>query len=59
MAEYAVIENGIVVNVIICENKALAEEITGKTCVEFSVEAREAAIGWTYDGTTFTRPTDL
>jgi hypothetical protein len=59
MAEYAVIENGIVVNTIIAENKEVAEMITQKTCIEFSVEAGEAGVGWAYNGTTFSRPDDL
>jgi len=34
MASYAVIENGTVVNVIVAESKEIAEQVSGKECVE-------------------------
>jgi hypothetical protein len=34
MASYAVIENGTVINVIVAESKEIAEQISGKECVE-------------------------
>lgn len=55
MANFAVIDNGIVLNTIVAESKALAEEITGKTCVEFT-EENPAYIGFGYNGTTFEVP---
>jgi hypothetical protein len=47
----AIIENGTVVNTIVCESIELAESITGLTAVEYTV-ADPAGIGWTYNNTT-------
>jgi hypothetical protein len=55
MANFAVIENGNVINTIVAESKTLAEEVTGKTCVEYTSE-NPARIGLGYDGTTFEQP---
>jgi len=55
MANFAVIENGKVTNIILADSKAIAEEVTGKTCVEFT-DANPACIGLGYDGTTFEQP---
>jgi hypothetical protein len=55
MSTYAVIEDGVVINTIVAESQEIAEEHTGKVCVEYTVE-KPALIGWTYDGTTFTNP---
>jgi hypothetical protein len=49
---FAVIENGIVVNVILCDSQEIAEQVTGKTCVEYT-DANPAVIGLSYDGETF------
>lgn len=57
MANFAIIEDGKVVNTILAESKAIAEEITGKTCVEFT-DANPACIGLGYDGTTFEQSTE-
>jgi len=56
MANFAVIEEGVVTNVILADSQAVAEEVTGKTCVEYT-DANPAGIGWSYDGSTFTAPT--
>ena len=56
MANYAVIENGIVKNTIIADTKEIAEEVTGLTCVEYTTE-NPAYIGLGFDGTTFEQPT--
>lgn len=55
MANFAVIEDGKVTNTILADSKAIAEEVTGKTCVEFTNE-NPAVIGLGYDGTTFEQP---
>jgi len=55
MSNFAVIENGKVLNTIVAESKAIAEEATGKTCVEYTNE-NPACIGLGYDGTTFEQP---
>lgn len=52
MANFAIIEDGKVTNTILADSKAIAEEVTGKTCVEFTY-ANPAIIGLGYDGTTF------
>jgi len=51
MANFAVIENGIVLNTIVAESKAIAEEVTGATCVEFTTES--AGVGGTYTNNKF------
>jgi hypothetical protein len=53
---YAVIENGIVINTILAETQTIAQEVTGLTCVEYTDE-NPAGIGYTYDGTNFIPPT--
>lgn len=55
MAKFAVIENGIVQNVIIADTKEIAEEVTNLTCVE-TVSSNPAHIGLGFDGTTFEQP---
>ena len=55
MANFAVIEDGKVLNTILAESKVIAEEVTGKICVEYTVE-NPAHIGLGYDGTTFEQP---
>jgi hypothetical protein len=55
MADFAVVENNIVLNTIVAESKAIAEEVTGKTCIQYT-EANPAHIGLGYDGTTFEQP---
>lgn len=52
---FAVIEDGVVTNVIIADSLAIAEEVTGQTCVAYTDES-PAGIGWSYDGTRFTAP---
>lgn len=58
MANFAVIENGIVTNTIVADSKAIAEEVTGKTCVEYTF-SNPACIGLGYDGTTFEQPAPI
>jgi hypothetical protein len=55
MSNFAVIENGKVLNTIVAESKAIAEEATGKTCVEYT-DTEAPHIGLGYDGTTFEQP---
>ncbi len=55
MANYAVIKNGIVNNVILADTKEIAETVTGLTCIEYTNE-NPAGIGWTFDGVEFTAP---
>lgn len=51
MTNFAVIHNGIVSNVIVCDTKEMAETLTNAVCVEYT-DDNPAAIGWTYDETT-------
>jgi len=56
MAFFAVIgADNIVENVIIADSLEIANEITGKNCVEYT-EQHPAGIGWTYAGTHFIQP---
>jgi hypothetical protein len=51
MTNFAVIEDGIVLNAIVADSKAIAEEITGKTCIEYTTEPVEP--GGTYEDGNF------
>jgi hypothetical protein len=42
MAKFAVIDGNKVINTIVADSKAIAEEITGKTCIEFTTEPAES-----------------
>lgn len=52
---FAIIENNLVENIIVAESKAIAEQVTSKTCVEYT-DANPAHIGLGYDGSTFEQP---
>lgn len=52
---FATIHNGIVQNIIVANNKEIAEQITGLECIEYTNE-NPAHIGLGYDGTTFEQP---
>jgi hypothetical protein len=52
---FAVIENNTVVNVIVADSLAIAEEVTKSFCVEYT-DANPAGIGWAYDGKKFIAP---
>jgi hypothetical protein len=51
MPNFAVLDGENVLNTIVADSKAIAEEVTGKTCVEFTTESAEA--GGTYVGGVF------
>ena len=51
MPKFAVIDGVNVINTIMCESKTIAEEITGKTCIEYTTEPAEA--GGTYENMIF------
>lgn len=55
MANYAVIKDDVVNNVIVADTKEIAETVTGLTCIEYTDE-NPAGIGWSYDGAEFTAP---
>jgi hypothetical protein len=58
MANFAVIKDNVVTNVIVAENCEDAEQATGLTCIEYTDES-PAAIGWTFNGDTFDRPVSV
>jgi hypothetical protein len=51
MANFAVLDGENILNTIVAESKAIAEEVTGKTCLEFTGEGVEP--GGTYVGGVF------
>lgn len=55
MATFAVIENGLVSNVIVADTLEIAQSVVGGLCVEYTTET-PAGIGWLYNGKTFTDP---
>ena len=50
MANFAVIHNNAVMNVIVADSKEIAEDITKFTCVEYTDE-NPAPVGWFYNST--------
>lgn len=62
MANYAVIENGKVIDCILADTKEIAESATNKECIEFSNEPiiefnlDRITVGWSWDGIKFTPP---
>lgn len=55
MANYAVIQNNKVTNIIVADSKEIAEEVTSLACIEYT-EENPAGIGWDWDGIKFTNP---
>jgi hypothetical protein len=55
MKTFAIIEDGIVTNVIVAETKKQASDITKQECVEYT-ESNPAHIGLSYDGNQFEQP---
>lgn len=55
MSTFAVINDGVVENCIVADSLEIAEEVSGKTCVEYTLE-NPAAIGFTYADGVFTDP---
>jgi hypothetical protein len=54
MANFAVLDGQNIINIILADSKAIAEDVTGKTCIEFTDEYAEP--GGTYqDGIFFKR----
>jgi hypothetical protein len=54
MPNYGVVERNIIVNVIVAENKEIAETVTGRVCVE--LPHYDVGAGWTYEGGNFFAP---
>lgn len=56
MANFAVIKDGLVNNVVVADTKEIAEQVTELVCVEIPFEPGAPGIGWSYDGSVFTAP---
>jgi hypothetical protein len=56
MSNFAVIENGVVTNVIIADTQEIAEAVTGLTSIEVEQVPGAPGIGWLYDGSEFSAP---
>jgi hypothetical protein len=58
MANFTVINNGVVVNTILADSKEIAEEVTGLTCIEYEFKTGAPGIGWHWDGLEFNLPVE-
>jgi len=56
MANFAVIKENTVSNTIVADTKEIAEQVTEATCIEYTNE-NPVSIGYTWDGSVFTKPT--
>jgi hypothetical protein len=54
MATFAVLNGTLVENCVVADTKAIAEEVTSKTCVEYFM----VVPGWTYVDGKFIPPTE-
>lgn len=50
MANYAVIDNGVVINTIVADSQEIAEQLTGFGCAEYT-EENPLGINWYWDNT--------
>jgi len=55
MANYAIMDDNIVENVIVANTKEIAEEVTGRTCIEYT-DSNPAGLGYTYADGVFAAP---
>ena len=55
MATFAVMNSNIVENIIVADTKEIAEQVIGKTCIEYT-DSNPAGIGYTYADGVFTAP---
>jgi hypothetical protein len=56
MPNFAVVENGVVTNIIVAETQDIAIATTAKLCVEYNPELLCVQIGTEYSGTDFVIP---
>jgi hypothetical protein len=59
MANFAVIKDNKVENVIVADSKAIAEEVTGLTCIEYTTDTHTPHIGLGYADGVFEQPTEV
>ena len=52
MFNFAVMDNDKVLNTIVAESKDIAEQVTGRTCIEYAPQDK-AEPGGTFDGVSF------
>ena len=57
MATFAVMNSNIVDNIIVADTKEIAEQVTGKECIEYT-DANPAGIGYTYVDGVFAAPVE-
>jgi predicted type IV restriction endonuclease len=55
MSNFAVIEDGVVVNIIVADTLSIAQEVTNSTCIEYT-EKNPVRIGWIWDNKKFIAP---
>jgi hypothetical protein len=58
MKNYAVIEDGVVVNLIVAESLEVAESLTEQTCIEYNSSDKPPFVGLGWDGTEFEQPVE-
>lgn len=46
MSNFAVIENGIIKNLILCDSKEIAEELSGLDCIQYDTTEISPQCGW-------------
>jgi hypothetical protein len=46
MQNFAIVEGGEIVNLVIAESIEVAEEISGKSAIEFNIDEIRPLIGW-------------
>lgn len=57
MANFAVIKNGIIENVIVADSKEIAQEANnGLECIDITENTNCPGIAWSYNGSTFIPP---
>jgi hypothetical protein len=55
--KFAIVNQDKVVNIIEAISLEVAEQVTGQVCIPYTDE-NPAGIGWSYDGTNFTSPSE-
>jgi hypothetical protein len=58
MANYYVINDNVIVNLIVAENQEIAELVTGSTCILQPSESPLPDIGWSYVDGVFNAPVE-
>ena len=57
MKNFAVIDSdNTIINLIVADSIETAENVTGKTCIEYDLDENLLDLTWTYDGESFIAP---